>query len=994
MKPPATSDDNDLSLEDWRHVDAACDQFEAAWLAGERPDPSPLLAEVTGPARTRLLRELLIIELDFRRQRGERPEVAEYAGRFPEDLTVVDGVFVELGLSGETMAPRREGEHGGDSPWNTAPGAGWPGAAVTPAEIGASSLEALRSAGYEVIGELGRGGMGVVYLARNVSLNRPCALKMILAGSHGGKSAVARFRVEAEAVARLRHPGIVQIYHVGEADGLPFLELEYLPGSSLEKTLDGTPRPAAEAARLIEALARAIAEAHRRGIVHRDLKPANILQDAGGQPKADFGLAKFLGSQDGLTRTNLVIGSPSYMAPEQAEGNARSVGTSVDVYAMGAILYELLTGRPPFRAATALETLEQVKAIEPVPPSRLQPGLSRDLETICLKCLEKAPSRRYATSEALAEDLRRFLAGEPIQARRALFWERAWKWARRHPAAAAALAIIGVAAALLFGGGLYYNTKLRHANTRLEEALGQAQAARQQAQTSALTAVAQRNLALKALRELIFGVQDKLNATPRTQKLRQSLLKTAIEGLTELARSTEGAAPDLDRAVAHQRLAEVYSRVGQEIEAGRQLARSLELAQGLAARSPHDPDVLECLGVDYYQLAWLTLQKGDPEKAEELSRRGLAACEAATALDPARPVAREYRISNSLQLGHTFMWRGVLADALDALETSLELARRWKAEDPTNATARKLIREIEVKLGDVYWLLAHDWPRSRAHYLEAIAIARGLLADAPDRLIDRAALVVPLINYAEYSLRAGHPDEALPLVREAQGIADQLVKADPDTVGYQLMALEAQAMIAGTEIAQGRPAEAASLLRPAIERLQLLKDEGKLEGQPNYVQYIQFWKGDLAYYEAAPLALKDLDSVRSHPSELAIKLLRLRARTLKGREDRPGLIATIEAVSRIPCHATNELIDLAAFYAECIRSLGVIQSAAPSGPDNSAVRSRCADLGLAALSRAIDHGYRDAPSLEADEVFEPLRAHRGFRPLIERIRQPASPGGP
>ena len=148
-------------------------------------------------------------------------------------------------------------------------------------------------------------------------------------------------------------------------------------------------------------------------------------------------------------------------------------------------------------------------------------------------------------------------------------------------------------------------------------------------------------------------------------------------------------------------------------------------------------------------------------------------------------------------------------------------------------------------------------------------------------------------------------------------------------------------MIAGTEIAQGRPAEAASLLRPAIEQLQLLKDEGKLEGQPNYVQYIQFWKGDLAYYEAAPLALKDLDSVRSHPSELAIKLLRLRARTLKGREDRPGLIATIEAVSRIPCHATNELIDLAAFYAECIRSLGVIQSAAPSGPDNSAVRSRC-----------------------------------------------------
>jgi WD40 repeat protein len=312
--------------------------------------------------------------------------------------------------------------------------------------------------GYEILGELGRGGMGVVYQARQVQLNRPCAIKMILAGTHAAPESVARFLAEAQAIARLQHPNIVQIHHVGEADGLPFFELEYLPGGGLDRQLDGTPWPPGRAALLVEQLARAIVEAHRLGVVHRDLKPANVLLAADGTPKiTDFGLAKMLDSESALTRTELVMGSPSYMAPEQAGGQSRQAGPAADIYALGAVLYELLTGRPPFRGATAMETLEQVKGSEPVPPSRLVPKLARDIETICLRCLHKEPTRRYENASALSEDLRRFRAGEPIVARRVGRSERIWKWARRRPAIAALSGLIALVAAIgLIGMSVLY----------------------------------------------------------------------------------------------------------------------------------------------------------------------------------------------------------------------------------------------------------------------------------------------------------------------------------------------------------------------------------------------------------------------------------------------------------------------------------------------------------------------------------------------------------
>jgi hypothetical protein len=309
--------------------------------------------------------------------------------------------------------------------------------------------------GFEVLGELGRGGMGVVYLARRTLLNRKCALKMILAGEHAGPEAAVRFLAEAEAVARLNHPNVVRIHAIGEHEGSPYLELEYAEAGNLERRLDGKPWPARDAVILVEALARGVAEAHRLGIVHRDLKPANVLLTREGVPKVtDFGLARCIGVDSGLTLAESIIGSPSYMAPEQAFGRAREAGPRADVYSLGAILYELLTGRPPFVGTNMYETLEQVRTADPVRPGRLVPGLPRDLDTIVLECLHKDPARRFASAGDLADDLRRYLDGQPVRARRIGDFEWLWRWSRRHRAFAALMgffiiSMLGATAAAL-----------------------------------------------------------------------------------------------------------------------------------------------------------------------------------------------------------------------------------------------------------------------------------------------------------------------------------------------------------------------------------------------------------------------------------------------------------------------------------------------------------------------------------------------------------------
>jgi WD40 repeat protein/formylglycine-generating enzyme required for sulfatase activity/tRNA A-37 threonylcarbamoyl transferase component Bud32/tetratricopeptide (TPR) repeat protein len=304
--------------------------------------------------------------------------------------------------------------------------------------------------GYELLEEIAHGGMGVVFKARQTKLNRVVALKMILAGQLASDESIQRFYTEARAAAQLDHPHIVPIYEIGEHEGQQFFSMALVEGGSLQTRISRGPLPPQAAAQMVTDVADAVEYAHRHGIVHRDLKPHNILMDQYGQPKVtDFGLAKQMQAGDGLTASGDILGTPSYMAPEQAAGHVHGLGPAVDIYALGAILYCLLTGRPPFQAAALSETLRQVVEREPVSPRLLSPTTPRDLETICLKCLEKRPSQRYATAHDLATDLRRYLAGEPIAARRITPVERAFRWCCRRPLAAALLAAVVLLAATM-----------------------------------------------------------------------------------------------------------------------------------------------------------------------------------------------------------------------------------------------------------------------------------------------------------------------------------------------------------------------------------------------------------------------------------------------------------------------------------------------------------------------------------------------------------------
>jgi WD40 repeat protein len=447
-----------LSPDAWRHLEDRVGKFESAWARGERPEIADYLPDDgADPTTGRLLLELVHAELEFRIEAGESARVEEYFGRFPElaerSDTIADLVKAEYrlrqplepGLGRAEYDRRFEGLVGPlaallDSGDTLADGA----APTRPAAE--SGLGRPHVPGFRLGQVLGRGGMGVVYEALDLELGRTVAVKILHASSD--PFAGERLRREAEAAAGLRHPNVVEVYRIGGHAGVLFVAMELLPGGTLGDRIGGTPLPAHEAAGVLEPVARAVAAAHARVLIHRDLKPANILFGPDGRtPKiVDFGLAKRLDDDTALTRPGIAAGSPSYMSPEQAIGSS-DVGLPADIWALGAVLYESLTGRPAFRGPSAAETLELVRHTDPVAPRRLVPRLPRDIEIVCLKCLEKDPGQRYASAAELADDLARFRRGEPVEARPVGPVGVTLRWARRNRTIATLLVLLAVSLA-------------------------------------------------------------------------------------------------------------------------------------------------------------------------------------------------------------------------------------------------------------------------------------------------------------------------------------------------------------------------------------------------------------------------------------------------------------------------------------------------------------------------------------------------------------------
>ena len=416
------------SVDDW------CDRFEADWKAGRRPSLPDYLARWRAnggdASAAELFRALLGLDVDYRRKAGESIVISDY--EFAEFHQIIQEEVHRAGLA-ETFALQNS--------------------KTKPRTVAAGKPASGMLGGYELLEVLGKGGMGVVYKARQPRLNRFVAIKMLLSGGQASEEEVRRFHVEAEAAAKLDHPHIVPIYEVGEEHGQHFFSMAYVEGPSLAKQLRDEPFPVRAAVEMVSTIATAVHYAHSQGIIHRDLKPANILLGLDGRPRiTDFGLAKTLENAADLTTTGQILGTPSYMAPEQALGKVSDISPRSDVYALGAILYEALVGRPPFRDASVWETLQQVIHTEPVSPRVFSPGVPRDLETIVLKALQKQPAARFASAQDFADDLGRFLRDEPILARPVSRAEKAWRWIRKNRTVATLTAAMLLLVVVIAGG--------------------------------------------------------------------------------------------------------------------------------------------------------------------------------------------------------------------------------------------------------------------------------------------------------------------------------------------------------------------------------------------------------------------------------------------------------------------------------------------------------------------------------------------------------------
>ncbi len=725
-----------VSVTGLMQVDAACDRFEDDCRAGRAPDLVEYLAGASADVRARLLRELLVLDREYRRGRGERADAEFYRERFPEHVDVVDSVFRSL-----TVVSAPDGSVDPDGETRRFD----PTAEDRKGESEDPGCDDLRSAGYEVIRLLGRGGMGVVYEARQTSLDRLVAIKLVRSGSFASDSEVVRFRNEAEAVAQLDHPHIVPIHEVGSHRGRHFFSMKRIGGSSLDRKLAEYAEDPRASARLVAIVAGAIHHAHQRGILHRDLKPANILIDEAGDPHVtDFGLAKRIDGDAGLTQSDALVGTPSYMAPEQTTRSLGAVSTATDVYGLGTILYAMLAGRAPFTGTTLVETLDLVRTQYPEPPSRLNPRVPRDLEVICRKCLEKEPARRYPSAQALADDLERWLRGEPIVARPVGPVVRVLMWCRRNRLVAAAAVL---ALASLIGGLAGVTWKWREAE-------------RERARSEAVVTFLTRRLFGRADHELVSLGRD------------PSVRQMIDDAAATLAGWLDGQ-PDVEAQV-RETIGGAYLSLGQYRPAEVQLKKAVELAE--RSGGAEDRVVLRARGL----LGTLLARTGRGGESEEMLRRDLADCRRALgALDPVTLDVAE-------RLGESLRQLGRLDEAEALLRQNLaDRERVFKPEHPE--TLRSVYRLSRLLIDRQRLNEAKDLAYRYAHDIQC---ARG--SNHPDR-------IVALTNQGDVARAAGRHDEALVYYRQAAVEAGRILGPEHPATRA------AEANLAGFLGARGEP---------------------------------------------------------------------------------------------------------------------------------------------------------------------------------------------
>jgi serine/threonine protein kinase/tetratricopeptide (TPR) repeat protein len=710
--------------------------------------------------------------------------------------------------------------------------------------------------GYKLLGVLGRGGMGVVYRARQEGLDRIVALKMILAGEHAGPQQLARFQAEAQAVAQLQHSNIVQIYEVGKHEELPYFSLEFVDGGSLAEKLDHKPQPAQTAAELIETLARAMHYAHQHGIVHRDLKPANVLlqtSESGLQiqkpapesapqsaishlqsavPKiTDFGLAKRLEGDSSQTRTGTIMGSPSYMAPEQARGEAKEVGPPADVHALGAMLYEMLTGRPPYLAATAMDTVMAVLKEEPVPPSRLQPRIPRDIETICLKCLQKEPEKRYISAAALADDLRRFLNGEPIEARPVSSAERLWRWCQRNPRVAVLSALVLLLLAGVAVGSTVFSFKLAtekksalDARDAEKTAKEQAQVAEVKATESAQVARAQSDLAVESLATLLREVQQKLADRPDVAAVRQDIIKVAMDRLTQVEKGwvTDAGKTERSMAAAYVLMGDLlWEAPNQRAKAAEYYQRCYDLVSALAKANPGSDKARKNLAVATQKMGDVgQFVKNDLNAAREHYERSRQALHELAAKPKPGDELTPQEIASSLGvvlglLSQLEARAGRIAAARSHAENALALYQEWHQRDAKNPDYQLSLAATSLRLADLCFRLS-DKAASQAHLQLALKLHEQLYEQNRSGLGVRRGLSRALADAGDLELRQGEPALAEPLYRRHVDIAKQLADFDSSLLFQRELAL-AYYRLATAKLMLGRTAESTELYRDCLK---------------------------------------------------------------------------------------------------------------------------------------------------------------------------------